>query len=610
MHAWPFEVRAGIGPSPAQLAAPDRALPSRRRLRVFSHDPTLGKFEEPHYTVSVPFERLQAGPTGALLRVEDIDEDSGDVVDAGIDLDHGPLMMEHGLAPSSTSRQFMQQMVYAVGMETYERFVRALGRDPGFGPLPAHNHGRLSIRPCAFRQANAYYDRECGVLKFGYDVAREFAHGRSQPGEHVYTALSREIVVHEMSHALLDGLRPNFLRPTLPDVAALHEGFADLIAVFMRFSQPRQIERAIERRGGGVDDGLLVDIGRQFGFSLVNGRTPLRTAILTADDVPPGEEGQLYARMRGQCVDAGAGPHGLGSVLVTAVFHAFSMVYQERTRNLRRAVAPYQSGLSSQAIELLAREACRLARRFLNVLIRAIDYCPPLHCSFGEYLRALITADYELVRDDPLGYREAFVLAFRRFGITVPHVPDLSEESLRWQPPHSEALYIDALRFQELRLTLAHGLCEWPEDGVSAKRAAHALCATICTPRHGRAFGLMPPGEGIEPPKLISLRTLRRISPDQDVHFDLVGEVIQKRRVAEGWFLGGSTILIGPDGEVRYAVCKHIDSGERLEEQRAWLRTQGPDIAQAAWDRHSVAAARLQRHLHREPAQPESATAH
>ena len=48
--------------------------------------------------------------------------------------------------------------------------------------------------------------------------------------------------------------------------------------------------------------------------------------------------------------------------------------------------------------------------------IRALDYCPAVDITFGEYLRALITADIDLVPEDPLGYRVAFMEAFQKQG--------------------------------------------------------------------------------------------------------------------------------------------------------------------------------------------------
>ena len=70
--------------------------------------------------------------------------------------------------------------------------------------------------------------------------------------------------------------------------------------------------------------------------------------------------------------------------------------------------------------------------------IRALDYCPPVDLTFGEYLRALITADYDLVRDDDRGYRIALIEAFRRRGIFPDDVRTLSEDSLRWHGPNEQ----------------------------------------------------------------------------------------------------------------------------------------------------------------------------
>lgn len=592
---WPFLVHDSISRMRARLAMHNREMPARRKLRVFAQDPSLGSEGGALYTVSIPCEALQPGPQGAVLVVDDVDEDTHTRYD-GVDLDRPSVLMEDGLPPSSTNRAFIQQMAYAAGMETYERFVRALGRDPGFGPLggEGRDDGKLRILPAAFKDANAYYDRESGSLKFGYATAEKFAKGPSQPGALVYTALSREIVAHEMSHALLDGLRPNFMRPTHPDVSALHEGFSDLVAVFMRFSQREMVERAIEKTQGGLKDDLLVSIGTEFGFTQIDGHNPLRTAITTPG---PGEDiaqDNMYTHYHEE--------HDLGAVLLSAVFGAFCEVFDHRTRNIKRCLATYQGRVSHEGIHWLAQQASALARKFLNIIIRAIDYCPPFHCTFGEYLRALITADHDLVGEEGTLYREVIIRSFRRYGVTVPDVPTLSIESLLWKSPQTGPIEIPQLRFRNLGLTFDGGFCDWPQDdgGTSVRRAAQALGNAICTPKHAHDFGLVEPRGAFAPPRLLSLRTLRRVSLRGDVAFDLVAEVVQKTRVREGWFLGGATIVVSSEGEVRYAIAKHAGSKNRLSAQRRWLRSQPKYIQDAAWHENSMLSARLQRNIHRE----------
>ena len=150
----------------------------------------------------------------------------------------------------------------------------------------------------------------------------------------------------------------------------------------------------------------------------------------------------------------------------------------------------------------------------LNIVIRAIDYCPPFHCTFGEYLRALITADYDLVGEEGEAYREVIVGSFRRYGVTVPDVPTLSVESLLWKPPQSGRIVIPQLRFRNLGLTFDDGFCDWPQDddGTSVRRAAQALGNTICTPKHAHDFGLVEPGGCLRTAAALSLRTLRTVS--------------------------------------------------------------------------------------------------
>jgi len=103
-------------------------------------------------------------------------------------------------------------------------------------------------------------------------------------------------------------------------------------------------------------------------------------------------------------------PHARGSILVAAVFDAFLTIYKSRTADLLR-IATGGSGVLPQGqlhpdlVNRLADEAAKTAQHVLTICIRALDYCPPVDVYFGDYLRAVITSDYDLVRDDDLSYR-------------------------------------------------------------------------------------------------------------------------------------------------------------------------------------------------------------
>ena len=99
---------------------------------------------------------------------------------------------------------------------------------------------------------------------------------------------------------------------------------------------------------------------------------------------------------------------------MAAVFDAFLMIYRRRTEDLLRIATGGSGVLSPGAIhpdlvERFAREANRSAAHVLEICIRALDYCPPVDITFADYLRALITADADLVGVDKYGYRVAFL---------------------------------------------------------------------------------------------------------------------------------------------------------------------------------------------------------
>ena len=73
-----------------------------------------------------------------------------------------------------------------------------------------------------------------------------------------------------------------------------------------------------------------------------------------------------------------------------------------------------------------------------------------------------------------------------------------------------------------------------------------------------------------------SVRVTRRVAPDGRIAFDLVGEVTQSCTVDRGGMLfdmnGGCTVIVDPDGQVRYAIYKRFDSETRRRRQQAAMR--------------------------------------
>jgi hypothetical protein len=66
----------------------------------------------------------------------------------------------------------------------------------------------------------------------------------------VRACLSHDVVVHETTHALLDGLRNGFSTFISEDQAAFHEGFADIVALLSVFAQEPVVDHALDVLAG------------------------------------------------------------------------------------------------------------------------------------------------------------------------------------------------------------------------------------------------------------------------------------------------------------------------------------------------------------------------
>lgn len=467
----------GTDPNSAHLPS-QPAPPTHRLLRGYAFDPSLAtKLETAlvsEIMYKVPWEKLDPGPIGEYVEIVDYDPPSGCFY-APVNLDDARVLAQNGLAPSEGNPQFHQQMVYAVAMTTIDRFERAMGRkafwaDRSWQQTAAPNDRfvqRLRIYPHALRMANAYYSRSKGSLLFGYFPGTEDRTSGQFPGGMVFTCLSHDVVAHETTHALLDGLHQYFMEGTNPDVLAFHEAFADIVALFQHFTFPEVLQHQIAKtRGNLQSENLLAQLASQVGHAR-GSHGALRDAIGKFDEISkkwiPHEPDPTE-------LDRTLKVHSRGAILVAAVFDAFLSIYRDRSRDLLRlasggtGVLP-QGELHPDLVNRLAKEAAKSASHVLNMCFRALDYCPPVDLTFGDYLRALITADLDLMSEDEHRYRVAFIEAFRRRGIYPPDVRTLSEDSLRWARPGEDPTLAPGEMEQRLKLFIEQiGLRSKVED--------------------------------------------------------------------------------------------------------------------------------------------------
>jgi hypothetical protein len=432
------------------------------------------------------------------------------------------------------------------------------------------------------QEANAFYSRELRALLFGYFPASLEDAGVNLPGQVVFTCLSHDIVAHETTHALVDGQRSHFMEDTCVDSLAFHEAFADVVALFQHFSLKEALLDVIQRTGGKIyaavvrpevplagrgaviqaeltRDNPLVGLAQQFGEAM-----GLRKALRSAIGTPPNSN----------ALETTFEPHERGAILVAAVFDAFFSVYVRRTADLMRiaragGAANGRDDLHPDLANRLADEATKTAGHFANICIRALDYCPAVEITFGDFLRAIITADSDTVPDDPYGYRAALIEAFRSRGIRPDGVASYAEESLRWSPPE---IMTGRPRPRCVGLN-AFGLLG--EDPDLEDRTGDLL-------RDFVKENWQPLGLNQEPAASVpSFHAIQRARPDGSVCTQVVATALQEMEVLEDptdpkqgtfTFRGGTTIIFDRDGNVVYAIQQRLGQDDASNKRLARTR--------------------------------------
>jgi hypothetical protein len=590
--------------------SPGDTRPEYRQLRIYAIDPMVSRAGEHQATVQIRFEDLtlrrddqSKSPVsfhGRRLEIVDVDASgSTPVWLAPVNLDDANIAMQLGLEPAESDPQFHQQMVYAVATRTLEQFDRALGRFTYFT-----GRRRLRLVPHAFRGTNAFYHPKLRAVLFGYFRASKDAPGENLPGQVIFTCLSHDIVAHEMTHAVVDRLRPYFNVATNPHVRAFHEGFSDIVAVFQRLTFRDLVQRELQNAGADIRKSpLLFEIAAQFGQGLGSGKA-LRTALDNKTKIQDVRE-----------------EHALGAVLVAAILEAFLASFDSRSADLIR-IATGGTGVLPQGeqhpdlVRRLTGECIRIAQSVLTMCIRAFDYLPPADVTFGAFLRALVTADWELNPLDEIGLRASVIEACRRRGIFAAEAGSLAVSALLLDVARDDEWRKHESTFRSwvdlaIQFDIEEQRASTPEDGGDvyipdtprADRpfalqappvrsdvvetspqddlpAATALAEAILKwfwnllPDERQRLGMLP-DPALQRPHFHSNR---RATSDGIVRFGLVVQLVQMQPLVVGGiprtFPTGLTLVIDVTGKVRFVIASvPYESRQDLEQMASSATT-------------------------------------
>ena len=435
--------------------------PRTRKLTIIAQDPSItvdGKVLTTE--VEIPAEELAPGPRGHRVHVIDYDTSTGTLY---MPLEYDPLKDGQYIDPFKEAAdrhddeelledpRFHAQNVYAIVMRTLARFEFALGRRVHWG-FPGH---QIHIAPHAFADANAFYSEEDQALMFGYFSSRS-----EKEKKMIYSCLSHDVVAHETTHALLDGLRERYTDPSSPEQAGFHEGFADVVALLSVFSLPKIVELLLgptsittEKTAQDIIDpaeltdeklrqSVLLGMAEQLGSEIAGVRGDRGMALRRSVQLKPlteNDDPDTYANM-----EAFQEPHRRGEILVAAMMNAFLKVWLRRIEKLKRGRAP-DSNLDRQ---MVVEQGADAARHLLTMAIRALDYSPPTDLQFCDYLSALLTADREVVPDDSkYEYRQILLDSFKAYGLKPP--PN-TEPDGTWRTFNNNSLSFDRTHFQSM----------------------------------------------------------------------------------------------------------------------------------------------------------------
>jgi hypothetical protein len=264
----------------------------------------------------------------------------------------------------------------------------------------ASNMGRLILLPHAGYQENAFYDRATGALHFFYFEGPD--------GKPVYTCLSHDIIVHELGHAVLDGLKPYYNEVSSPETAGFHEYFGDAVAMMASLGN-REIARIVTR--GGPErlspKNVVSAIASEFGAAL--------RGLKDEDYLRGAWNNRRMKDLRGTYEE-----HDWSEVLTGVYYDLIQFLYPKNRWQLEEEKHARDVGMrENYSMRALNRAATLTA----GVMFRGLDYCPPVDLRFQEYASAVLRADEVAYPVDDFKIRDELRRIFRKRGLTPSPTP-------------------------------------------------------------------------------------------------------------------------------------------------------------------------------------------
>ena len=252
----------------------------------------------------------------------------------------------------------------------------------------------LVVAPEAGVDMNAYYDRRS--LKFFY---------YNFQGKNTYFVDSADIVTHELGHAILDAMRPDFWSVQSLEIWSFHEAFSDIVAVFNLMNYDVVLNKMLSETMGNIRTSNSASrLAEEVGILIrAVTRDPSYLSTALRD---PAVEMFRYTNPSSLPAEApnnqlAAECHSFGRVFSAAWYNAMTRVYDLLvSKGMTRLDALKQ-----------ARDLC------MSVLLKAAQLSPRV----SNYYNAVAKCAVAAAKDFGPEYALIFSTVFSEWGIIDPN---------------------------------------------------------------------------------------------------------------------------------------------------------------------------------------------
>ena len=269
--------------------------------------------------------------------------------------------------------EFDQVNCYATAYNTFNMMQDNLGHELNWSFVSP----KLGVNSHRKEGMNAYYARFEASVNFFYFDAPPL-------DKTIQTSQSTEIVSHEVGHAILDGMKPDYMMNWDTETMSVHEGFADTTAVLFTLQDDDMVKKIIEENGGDMKKpSLLSKVGEEFGIALAK-----------MDKDPTNDDNDYLRTLLNdfKYINPLFLPKDAPDNKLANEMHSFSRIFSGANYDILSAFydANVSKGMEPEAALKLA------GKDFGSLLMKSIHNCPNQVCKFKDVALNMLKVDMQL----------------------------------------------------------------------------------------------------------------------------------------------------------------------------------------------------------------------